>query len=42
MVSWQPYRVETYTNWCGHSQEVIPWPQQDGSVRLVPVLGEAT
>jgi hypothetical protein len=27
---------------CGHGQEVIPFPLPDGSVRFVPVLGEAT
>ena len=26
---------------CGHGQEVIPFPLPDGSVRFVPVLGEA-
>jgi hypothetical protein len=34
-------RVESYVNWCGHAQEVIPWPRADGSVWLIPVLGEA-
>ncbi len=24
-----------------HGQEVIPWPQADGAVRLIPVEGEA-
>jgi hypothetical protein len=38
---WQPYQVATYVNWCGHGQEIIPWPQADGSVRVIPVLGEA-
>ena len=37
MVGWQAYRVEGY----GHGQAVIPWPQRDGTVRLIPVLGEA-
>ena len=26
-VGWQAYRVETYVNWCGHGQEVIPFPR---------------
>jgi hypothetical protein len=42
MVGWAPYRVESYVNWCGHGQEVIPFPLPDGSVRFVPVLGEAS
>lgn len=41
-VGWQAYRVESYVNWCGHGQEVIPFPRPDGFVELVPVLGEAT
>jgi hypothetical protein len=40
-VGWQAYRVETYVNWCGHGQEVIPIPRADGLVAFVPVLGEA-
>ena len=40
-VGWQAYRVESYVNWCGHGQEVIPFPRADGLVDLVPVLGEA-
>jgi hypothetical protein len=41
-VGWQVYRVECYVNWCGHAQEVIPWPRPDGLVEFVPVLGEAS
>jgi len=40
-VGWQTYRVETYVNWCGHGQEIIPFPLPDGRVTFVPVLGEA-
>jgi hypothetical protein len=40
-VGWEAYRVESYANWCGHAQEVIPWPREDGLVAFVPVLGEA-
>src|SRR6266404_356113 len=32
-------RVETYVNWCGHGQEIIPLPLPDGRVTFVPVLG---
>ncbi len=42
MVGWGAYRVASYVNWCGHGQEVIPFPRPDGSLQLVPVLGEAT
>jgi hypothetical protein len=28
-------------NWCGHGQEVIPFPRPDGLVAFVPVLEEA-
>ena len=40
-VGWTPYRVVSYVNWCGHAQEVIPFPLPDGRVTFVPVLGEA-
>jgi hypothetical protein len=36
------YRVESYVNWCGHTQEVIPCPRPDGWVVFIPVLGEPT
>jgi hypothetical protein len=25
-VGWQLFRAETYVNWCGHAQEIIPLP----------------
>jgi hypothetical protein len=34
-VGWGAYRVETSVNWCGHRQEVIPFPRPDGLVALV-------
>jgi len=37
-VGWTACRVATYVNWCGHMQTAIPWPQADGTVRLIPVL----
>jgi hypothetical protein len=40
-VGWPPYQVESYVNWCEHGQEVIPFPLPDGSVRFVPVPGQA-
>jgi hypothetical protein len=41
MVGWEAYRVQSYQNWCGHTQEVIPFPLADGSVRYVRVVGDA-
>jgi hypothetical protein len=41
-VGWEAYRVVSYQSWCGHTQEAIPFPRQDGSVLFVPVLGEAS
>jgi hypothetical protein len=41
-VGWQAYRVKTYVNWCGHTQEVILFPREDGLMAFVPVRGEAT
>ncbi len=38
LVGWTPCRVATFVNTCGHAQSAIPWPQSDGSVRLIPVL----
>jgi hypothetical protein len=40
-VGWQAYQVASYVNWCGDGQEIIPFPLSDGSVRFVPVVGEA-
>ena len=37
-VRWKACHVATYVNWCGHPQTAIPWPQADGTVRLIPVL----
>jgi hypothetical protein len=40
-VGWQLFRAETYVKWCGHAQEIIPFPLPEGRVTFVPVLGEA-
>jgi hypothetical protein len=40
-VGWQPYQVVSYVNWCGHAQEIIPFPLPDGGCQFVPVPGEA-
>ncbi len=40
-LGWQPYTVQGFQSWCGHRQEIIPFPRADGSVLFVPVLGEA-
>ena len=31
-VGWAPYQVVSYVNWCGHAQEIIPVPLEDGRV----------
>jgi hypothetical protein len=38
-VGWEPYPVPSYVNWCGHAQEVIPFPLPGGGCQFVPVLG---
>jgi len=25
-------------NWCGHGQEFVPWPDEDGYWTLLPVV----
>jgi hypothetical protein len=37
----EPDRVVSYVNWCGHAQEIIPFPLPDDGCQFVPVLGEA-
>jgi hypothetical protein len=42
MTGWgQPRQVVKIVNWCGHSQDFIPWPEADGYWVLVPVVSEA-
>jgi hypothetical protein len=38
MAGWKPMKPMLVLNWCGHSQQFIPWPEADGYWRLVPVL----
>jgi hypothetical protein len=40
-IGWPLYRVASFTNWCGHGQEVIPVPIDREWVQLVPIIGEA-
>jgi hypothetical protein len=37
-----PYELFTYVRWCGHLQEMVLVPCDDGSFGEVPVIGEAT
>ena len=37
-VGWRLFAAETYVNWCGHGQEIIPFPLADRRVTFVPVL----
>ena len=39
---WQPFRVWSVVEWCGHRIEGIPVPIEDGRWRLIPILGEAS
>jgi hypothetical protein len=41
-IGWPLYRDASFTNWCGHGQEVIPVPDDTEWVRLVPTIGTAT
>src|SRR5260370_5228828 len=38
-LGWAPYRVQSYQSWCGHTQEIIPFPRADGSVLFIDVIG---
>ncbi len=42
LLGWAPFRVQSFVNWCGHEQEVIPWPEADGWSYCIPVVGEAS
>jgi hypothetical protein len=40
---WEPFKVWSVVEWCGHRLEGLPVPTEDGRYRLIPaVLGEAT
>jgi hypothetical protein len=30
----QPYTAQSYQRWCEHTQEIIPFPLEDGSACL--------
>jgi hypothetical protein len=34
---WKPVRPMLIINWCGHSQQFIPWREADDYWRLVPI-----
>jgi hypothetical protein len=38
MGGWKPTQPMLDVNWCGHSQQVIPWPDADGYWSLVPIV----
>ena len=38
---WQPFRVWSVVEWCGHRIEGIPVPDTDGRWRLIVVEGKA-
>ena len=41
-LGWDPYTVQSYQSWCGHTQEIIPFPRADGSVLFIDVIGKAS
>jgi hypothetical protein len=41
-MGWRLYASAEYVNWCGHGQEFIAMPDENGWCRFVPVLGEAS
>jgi hypothetical protein len=38
MAGWKPMKPILSVNWCGHSQQFIPWPEKDGLWVLVPIV----
>jgi hypothetical protein len=40
-LGWQPYTVQSDQSWCGHTQEITPFPRADWSVVFIAVIGEA-
>jgi hypothetical protein len=38
---WKPMKPILSVNWCGHSQQFIPWPEKDELWVLVPIIGKA-
>jgi hypothetical protein len=38
----EPFEVFSYVEWCGHRQEIILTPRDDGWWGEIPVLGEAS
>jgi len=40
-IGWPLFRVARYVEWCGHGQELIPVPDEEEWVRMVPVIGRA-
>ncbi len=42
LLRWQPLQTCKIVEWCGHGQEFIPVPDDDGWCRLIPVLGEVS
>ena len=38
-MGWQLFAAGTYANWCGHGQEIIPFPLPDDCVTFMPGMG---
>jgi hypothetical protein len=41
-LGWQPCKTQMVVEWCGHSQEYVPWPEADRYWRMVPVCADRT
>ncbi len=41
MIGWKALGTVQTVEWCGHGQEFIPVPDDDGWCWMIPVLGEA-
>jgi hypothetical protein len=39
-LGWRPYTMQSYQSWCGHTQEVIPFPREESSVLFVEMVAE--
>lgn len=40
MAGWKPMNPMLVVNWCGHGQEFILVPDENGWCWMIPVMGE--
>jgi hypothetical protein len=41
LMGWRLFAPAEFVNWCGHGQEGVLLPEEEGWARMVPVVGEA-